>query len=158
VQLYRYFASQSSEFCCHNPLCCFSMSVYCCKRIFRYRLSTETFGYTLIYKLQWMEFFLFATPSRPSLNHTQTPIIWVNGTISPSVRWLRYVAEHSLPSRAKVKNVWSCTSTPQYVFMSWCLIKLLCMNCMIWICRRKVACILVSSLITTWRLVWLWGL
>jgi hypothetical protein len=47
VQLYRYFASQSSEFCHHNPLCCFSTSVYCCKRIFRYRLSQETFGYTL---------------------------------------------------------------------------------------------------------------
>jgi hypothetical protein len=27
VQLYRYFVSQSSEFCCHNPLCCFSTSV-----------------------------------------------------------------------------------------------------------------------------------
>jgi hypothetical protein len=26
--------SQSSEFCHHNPLCCFSMSVYCC--LFRY--------------------------------------------------------------------------------------------------------------------------
>jgi hypothetical protein len=24
VQLYRYSVSQSSEFCCHNPLCCFS--------------------------------------------------------------------------------------------------------------------------------------
>jgi hypothetical protein len=24
VQLYRYFVSQSSEFCRHNPLCCFS--------------------------------------------------------------------------------------------------------------------------------------
>jgi hypothetical protein len=35
-QLYRYFLSQSSEFCHHNPLCCFSTSVYCCKRIFRY--------------------------------------------------------------------------------------------------------------------------
>jgi hypothetical protein len=23
------------EFCRHNPLCCFSTSVYCCKRIFR---------------------------------------------------------------------------------------------------------------------------
>jgi hypothetical protein len=38
MQLYRYFVSQSSEFCCHNPLCCFSTSVYCCKRIFRYDL------------------------------------------------------------------------------------------------------------------------
>jgi hypothetical protein len=25
---------------------CFSTSVYCCKRIFRYRISPETFGYT----------------------------------------------------------------------------------------------------------------
>jgi hypothetical protein len=36
MQLDRYFVSQSSEFCRYNPLCCFSTSVYCCKRIFRY--------------------------------------------------------------------------------------------------------------------------
>jgi hypothetical protein len=30
VQLYRYFVSQSNEFCRHNSLCCFSTSVYCC--------------------------------------------------------------------------------------------------------------------------------
>jgi hypothetical protein len=46
VQLYRYFVSQSSEFCRHNPLRCFSTSVCCC--LFRYRLSPETFGYTLL--------------------------------------------------------------------------------------------------------------
>jgi len=34
--------SQSSEFCRHNPLGCFSTSVYCC--LF-YQLSPETFGY-----------------------------------------------------------------------------------------------------------------
>jgi hypothetical protein len=34
--------SQSSEFCHHNPLCCFPTSVYCCCS-FRYRLSPETF-------------------------------------------------------------------------------------------------------------------
>jgi len=48
VQFYRYFMSQSREFCHRNPLCCFSASVYCCKCIFRYRLSPETFGYTLV--------------------------------------------------------------------------------------------------------------
>jgi len=37
-----------SEFCYHNPLCCFSTNVYCCKLIFHYWLSMETFGYTLI--------------------------------------------------------------------------------------------------------------
>jgi hypothetical protein len=46
VQLYRYFVSQSSEFCHHNPLCCFWMSVCC---LFRYQLSPETFGYTLVH-------------------------------------------------------------------------------------------------------------
>jgi hypothetical protein len=34
--------------CRHNPLCCFSTSVYLCKRIFRYRHSPENFGYTLV--------------------------------------------------------------------------------------------------------------
>jgi len=55
MQLYRYFVSQSSEFCRHNPLCCFSASVCC---LFRYRLSPETFGYTLvdvIYKSSFSE-------------------------------------------------------------------------------------------------------
>jgi hypothetical protein len=48
VQLYRYFVSQSSNFCYHNPLWRFSTSVYlsCCS--FHYRLSPETFGYTLL--------------------------------------------------------------------------------------------------------------
>jgi hypothetical protein len=32
-------------------------------------------------------------------------------------------ADHSFPSRAEVKNEWSYTSTPQYVFMAWCLVK-----------------------------------
>jgi hypothetical protein len=47
VQLYRYFVSQSIEFCRHNPLCYFSTSVYCCC-LFRYGLSPETFGHTLL--------------------------------------------------------------------------------------------------------------
>jgi hypothetical protein len=48
LPLYRYFVSQYSEFCRHNPLCGFSTGVYCCKGIFRYRLSPETFGHTLL--------------------------------------------------------------------------------------------------------------
>jgi len=48
VQLYRYFVSHSSEFCRHNPLCCFSTSNTKGKRIFRYRFSPETSGYTLV--------------------------------------------------------------------------------------------------------------
>jgi hypothetical protein len=30
-------------------------------------------------------------------------------------------ADHSVPSSAMVKNAWLSTSTPQYVFMAWCL-------------------------------------
>jgi hypothetical protein len=32
-------------------------------------------------------------------------------------------ADHLPPSSAEVKNAWSCTSIPQYVFMAWCLVK-----------------------------------
>jgi hypothetical protein len=48
VQLYRYFMSQSSEFCRYDPLWCFSTSNTKGERIFSYRLSPETFGYTLV--------------------------------------------------------------------------------------------------------------
>jgi hypothetical protein len=36
---------------------------------------------------------------------------------------LGHEADHSPPSSAQVKNAWSYTSTPQYIFMAWCLIK-----------------------------------
>jgi hypothetical protein len=32
-------------------------------------------------------------------------------------------ADISPPYSAEVKNAWSYTSTPQYVFMAWCLVK-----------------------------------
>jgi len=38
VQLY-YYVSQSREFCHHNPLCCFSRSIYCCCCLLCYWLS-----------------------------------------------------------------------------------------------------------------------
>jgi hypothetical protein len=47
MQLYQYFVSQTSEFCCNNLLCCFSTSVCCC--LFHYQLSLETCGYTLVH-------------------------------------------------------------------------------------------------------------
>jgi len=53
LQLYRYFVSQSTEFCLHNPLSCSSTNVYCCKCIFRYRLSPESFGYALVHVLKY---------------------------------------------------------------------------------------------------------
>jgi len=46
--VYRSFVSQSSEFCRHNPLKGTETSNTKGKRIFRYRFSPETFGYTLL--------------------------------------------------------------------------------------------------------------
>jgi hypothetical protein len=51
IQLHRYTVSQSNVFYCHNPLCCFSTSICFSKRTFLYRLSSGTFGYTLVCNL-----------------------------------------------------------------------------------------------------------
>jgi hypothetical protein len=46
----------------------------------------------------------------------------VNGALSLGIKRPGLEADHSPPSIAEVKNAWSYTSTPQYVFMSWCLV------------------------------------
>jgi hypothetical protein len=66
--------------------------------------------------------FIFTTASRTALGPTQLPIQWVPGALSLGVKRLGREADHSLPSSAEVKNAWSCTSAPQYVFMAWCLV------------------------------------
>jgi hypothetical protein len=53
VQLYRYFVSESSEFCRHNPLCCFSTSVYCCYFVVdSVRKLLDTLSYIPVYRLE----------------------------------------------------------------------------------------------------------
>jgi hypothetical protein len=66
---------------------------------------------------------LFPTRSRPVLGPTQSPIQWVPGSIYQGVKRPGHEADHTPPSSAKVKNVWSYTSTPLSVFMAQCLIK-----------------------------------
>jgi len=67
MQLYRSFVSQSSEFYHHNLLCCFSTSNTNGKRIFRYRLSPETFGYNLHIRWKWVnEFWVSRSDRYPS--------------------------------------------------------------------------------------------
>jgi hypothetical protein len=66
--------------------------------------------------------FLF-TMSRPALGLTQPPIQWLLGALSLGVKWPGHEADHSIPSRAKVKNVWSHTSTPPYIFLMWYFVK-----------------------------------
>jgi hypothetical protein len=64
-----------------------------------------------------MGFVLSITMSRPALEPTQPPNQQVLGAFTPGVKWPGHEADHSLLSGAKVKNIWSYTSTPQYTFM-----------------------------------------
>jgi hypothetical protein len=45
------------------------------------------------------------------------------GALSLGIKRPGVEADHSHPSSAEFKNVWSYTSTPQYIFMAWCLVK-----------------------------------
>jgi len=78
--------SRSSEFCRHNPLCCFSTSVCCCCCCwFRYRLSQETFGYILVYYNVWQK--------QEYLHITLR--LWINTVINDSknLQVRRYIAQ-----------------------------------------------------------------
>jgi hypothetical protein len=68
-------------------------------------------------------YFLFATASETALGPTQPPIQWVPGALSLHVKRPGREADYSPPSSAEVKNAWSYTSIPHYVFMSSCLVK-----------------------------------
>jgi hypothetical protein len=50
-------------------------------------------------------------------------IRWVPGAPSLGVKWPGPEADHSPPSSAEVKNVWSYTSPLHYVSMVWCSVK-----------------------------------
>jgi hypothetical protein len=67
--------------------------------------------------------FLFTTASVTALGPTQPPIQWVVG-FSLGIKRPGREADHLPPSSAEVKNVWSYTFTPQYVFLAWCLVQL----------------------------------
>jgi hypothetical protein len=50
-------------------------------------------------------------------------IQWVPGALSLGIKRPGREADHSPPSSTGVKNAWSYTSTPQYVFIEWYLVK-----------------------------------
>jgi hypothetical protein len=64
-----------------------------------------------------------STASRPALGPTQPPIQWLLGALSLRLKQPRREADHSPLSSVEVKNAWRHTSTPQYVFMAWYLVK-----------------------------------
>jgi hypothetical protein len=45
------------------------------------------------------------------------------GALSLGVKRQESEAEDAPPSSAEVKNAWSYTSTPLYVFIAWCSVK-----------------------------------
>jgi len=60
---------------------------------------------------QKLGFILLATESRPDLGPTQPPIECLRGSLSAGVMRPGREADHSPPSKAEVKNVWSYTSS-----------------------------------------------
>jgi hypothetical protein len=72
---------------------------------------------------QRLEFFLFTTLSRLVLGPTHLPIQWVTGALSLRIKRPGREADHSPTPRPESKTAWWYTSTPQYVFMAWCLVK-----------------------------------
>jgi len=69
------------------------------------------------------KFSFSTTASKPALGPTQSPTQWLRWTLTPGVKWPGCEADHAHPSGAGVKNAWSYTSTPLYVFMAWYLVK-----------------------------------
>jgi hypothetical protein len=53
----------------------------------------------------------------------QPAIQWLPWALSLGVKWPGREADHLPPASAEIKNTWSYISTPQYVFMAWCLVK-----------------------------------
>jgi len=60
-----------------------------------------------------MEFFLFATASRPTLGPTQPPIQWVPGFLTPGLKRSGREADNLPPCSAEVKDAWNYTFTYQ---------------------------------------------
>jgi hypothetical protein len=90
-------------------------------------VSNISMGWTIgalgFYSRRGLGIFLFTTEFRPALGSTQPPLKWVPGALSLAVKRPGSGSDHSPPSRAEVKNAGSYTSTPPYVFVTWCLVK-----------------------------------
>jgi len=69
---------------------------------------------------QWLKAFPFSKTSRPDVRPTQLPIQWLQGGggREGGSFYAGHGADYSLPSSAKVKNAWSCISTPSHAFVT----------------------------------------
>jgi hypothetical protein len=88
---------------------------FCASYISSFKTFFSILGYTVLsFGRIWVSIGVVRHP---------VPIQWVPRTLSLGVKRPGREADHSPPSSAEVKNAWSYTSTPQYVFMAWCLVK-----------------------------------
>jgi hypothetical protein len=69
---------------------------------------------------QVRNFIFFATTSRPAVTHPASYPMGTGDSL-PEVKGPEREADHSSPTTAEFINAWSCTSTPQYVFIAWSL-------------------------------------
>ena len=65
------------------------------------------------------EIFHLSKSSRMALGPGKSPTQWIHTVSFPEERRPVREADHPPPSRAKVKNEWSYTSSPPYAFIVW---------------------------------------
>jgi hypothetical protein len=80
--------SQSSEFCRHKPLCYFSTSNTEGKRIFRYRLSPETFGYTHVRTIKAEQSSHLTCTSSPGMKCDWKTFVLSSNSTMPKKRYV----------------------------------------------------------------------
>jgi hypothetical protein len=68
---------------------------------------------------------IFSSPTRPDRLRGPPSLLpnTYRGALPPEVKRQGREADHSSSSSAAVRKAWSYISTPQYVFMQWCLVK-----------------------------------
>jgi len=79
-------------------------------------LAANCLPYTWLHADCWLAGWVSARTMTKIIGWTtfyvHLPVQWVPGILSLGVKWLGHEADHPSSSSAKVKNVWSYTSTP----------------------------------------------
>jgi hypothetical protein len=88
-----------------------------------WRLILGTIGVLGFDSRRVLGIFLFTTASGTASGTTQPPIEWVPRVLPLGVKRPGREADHPPHLVPRSKNAWSYTSTPQYAFVAWCLVK-----------------------------------
>jgi hypothetical protein len=66
-----------------------------------------------------VQYFSFATASRPPLGPKLPSVQWIPGVLSPGVKRSKREADHSPPSSAEASFIWSFTLMPLCSSVGW---------------------------------------